>query len=141
MLGAGRVGDIEDHHPGALPRAVGPVTHHVRAAMEAKAELAGEGVPAGEPALLLDRVRLAGVLVLSWVPPLPCDRRVGRVFDVDDGQDVALEPGERAGRVDPPTAVVEVAMGAGLTAGPTPEELGPVRLLDVPDEEPVLWLC
>jgi len=53
---------------------------------------------------------------------------------------VTLETGERAGRVDPSTAVEEVAMSSGLTAHPTPEKLGPIRLLDIPDEKPVLGL-
>jgi hypothetical protein len=108
--------------------------------METKAELAGEGVTAGEPMLLLGRVRLANGFVLSWIPPLPCDLRISRIFDVDDGQNVTLETGQRAGRVDPSTAVVKVAMGAGLPANPPPEKLGPIRLLDVPDEKPILGL-
>jgi hypothetical protein len=124
MLGIGLVGDVEDHHPGAFPRTVGTICNHVRTAMETKAELAGERVTAGEPTLLLCRIRLAGVLVLSWVPPFPCDVRISRIFDVDDGENVTLEAGERAGRVDPSTAVVKVAMCAGLTRSPNAREAG-----------------
>src|SRR5262245_26631286 len=98
--------------------------------MEAKAELAGEWVTAGEPALLVRRVRLASSLVLARVPPLPGDRRIGRIVDVDDGQYVTLETGERAGRVDPSTAAVKVAMRAGFAAHPMPEKLRPIRLVD-----------
>jgi hypothetical protein len=93
MLGTRLLGDVEDHHPGALPRAVDTIRGQVRAAMAAKAELADEEVSAGEPALLLCRVRLAGGLLLSRVPPLPRDRRMSRIFDVDDGQYVAPKPG------------------------------------------------
>src|SRR5262249_54321202 len=75
-LGTLLVGDVEDHHPGALPRTVGAIGDHVSTAMEAKAELAGEGVTAGEPAFLLRRIRLASGLVLSWLPPLPGDLRI-----------------------------------------------------------------
>ena len=138
VLGTFSVGDIEDHHPGALPGKECAICDHIRAAMETKAELAGEGLTAGKTALLLRRVRLASGLVLPGIPPLPGDLRIGRIFDVDDRQNVTFEPGERAGGVDPSTAVVEIAMGAGLAADPTPEQLGPIRLLDVPDEKAVL---
>jgi hypothetical protein len=109
--------------------------------MEPKAELAQEGVTADEPALLLCRVSLAGGLVRSWIPPLPYDLWISRIFDLDDGKNLTLETGERAGRVDPSTAVVEVAMCAGLTANPTPEMLGPIRCRDAPDEKPNVGLC
>jgi len=62
VLGMLLVGDVKDDHPGALPRAVGTIGDHVGTAMEAKAELAGEGVTAGETTRLLRRVRLAGGL-------------------------------------------------------------------------------
>jgi hypothetical protein len=58
-----------------------------------------------------------------------------------DGQNVTLETGERAGRVDASTAIAKVAMCAGLTANPTLEKLGPIRLLDVPGEKPIPRLC
>jgi hypothetical protein len=140
MLGTLLVGYTEDHHPGALPRAVGTIRDHVSTVMETKAVLAEEGVTAGEPILLLRRTRLASGLLLSWAPPLPSDLRISRIFDVDDGQNVTLETGERAGCVHPSNAVVEVAMCTGLAANPTPEKLGPIRLLDLPDEKPILGL-
>jgi hypothetical protein len=43
MLGSLLVGDVEDHHPGALPRAVGTTRDHVSTATETEAVLAAEG--------------------------------------------------------------------------------------------------
>ena len=54
---------------------------------------------------------------------------------------MTLETGEGAGRVDPSTAVVKVAMRARLAAHPMPQKLGPIGLVDIPDEKPILGLC
>src|SRR6516162_1356634 len=53
---------------------------------------------------------------------------------------LAIKAGQVGGGVDPRAAVVEVAVGAGAAADPGAQQLGPVGLLHVPDEEPVLGL-
>src|SRR5215470_5417556 len=131
------VGDVEDDHAAAHPRAVGPVTLGVGAAVQGQAVL-GVGPPGGQAPLVLRRVGLAGGFVLPGVPPGARGFGVGRVGDVDDGQDLPLEAGQVAGGIHPRAAVVEVAVGAGAAADPLPEELGPVGFADVPDEEAVL---
>src|SRR6516162_689309 len=133
------VGDVEDDHAAAHPRAVGPVAEGVGAAVQGQAVL-GVGAAGGELPLVFGGVGFAAGRVLPGVPPGAGGFGGGRVGDVDDGQDLALEAGQVAGGVDPGAAVVEVAVGARAAADPLPEELGPVGLADVPDEEPVLRL-
>src|SRR5215470_4039455 len=77
------VGDVEDDHPAAHPRAVGPVTQGVRAAVQGQAVL-GVGAPGGQPPLVGGGVGLPGRLVLPRMPPRACGLGVGRVGDVDD---------------------------------------------------------
>src|SRR5215467_2087722 len=131
------VGDVEDDHPGAHPRAVGPVAEGVGAAVQGQAVL-GVGAAGGQLPLVLRHVGFAGRFVLPGVPPHAGGLGGGRVGDVDDGQDLALEAGQGAGGVDPRAAVVEVAVGAGAAADPPAQQSGPVRFVHVPDEEPVL---
>src|SRR5262249_40257330 len=106
------VGDVEDDQAGAHPRAVGPVTEGVGAAVQGQAVL-GVGPPGGQLALVGGGVGLATGGVLAGVPPGAGGFGGGRVGDVDDGQDLALEAGQVGGGVDPGAAVVEVAVGAG----------------------------
>src|SRR5262249_26332545 len=131
------VGDVEDDHAAAHPRAVGPVTEGVGAAVQGQAVL-GVGPPAGEFALVFGGVGFAPGFVLPRVPPGAGHLGVGRVGDVDDGQDLPLEAGQVAGGVDPRAAVVEVAVGAGAAADPPAGQPGPVGFAHVPDEEAVL---
>ena len=131
------VGDVQDDHAAAHPRAVGPITYGIGAAVQGQAVL-GVGAAGGEPPLVLGGVGLAGRLVLPGMPPGAGGLGAGRVGDVDDGQDLALEAGQAAGRVDPRAAVVEVAVGAGAAADPLAQQLGPVGFAHVPDEETVL---
>src|SRR5215468_10574647 len=118
------VGDVEDDHAAAHPRAVGPVAEGVGAAVQGQAML-GVGAAGGQLALVLGRVGLAGRFVLPGVPPGAGGLGGGRVGDVDDGQDLAVEAGQAAGGVDPRAAVVEVAVGAGAAADPPPGQPGP----------------
>src|SRR5215467_13107655 len=133
------VGGVEDDHAAAHPRAVGAVAEGVGAAVQGQAVL-GVGPPGGQLALVFGGVGLAGRGVLAGVPPGAGGLGGGRVGDVDDGQDLALEAGQVAGGIHPRAAVVEVAVGAGAAADPLPEELGRVGLVHVPDQEPVLGL-
>src|SRR5262249_19348991 len=120
-------------------RAVGPVTLGVGAAVQGQAVL-GVGPAGGQLPLVVGGVGFAGCFVLPGVPPGAGGLGVGRVGDVDDGQDLALEAGEVAGGIHPRAAVVEVAVGAGAAADPLAGQLGPVGLAHVPDQEPVLRL-
>src|SRR5262249_1654144 len=131
------VGDVEDDHPAAHPRAVGAVAEGVGAAVQGQAVL-GVGPAGGQPPLVLRRVGFAGGLVRPGVPRGARGFGVGWVGDVNNGQDLALEAGQVAGGVDPGAAVVEVAVGAGAAADPGAQQLGPVGFAHVPDEEPVL---
>src|SRR5215813_8731943 len=133
------VGDVEDDHAAAHPRAVGPVTEGIRAAVQRQAVL-GVGAAGGQLALVGGGVGLATGRVLPGVPPGAGGFGVGRVGDVDDGQDLALEAGQVAGGIHPRAAVVEVAVGAGAAADPLAGQLGPVGFAHVPDEEAVLRL-
>src|SRR6516164_3192224 len=78
------VGDVEDDHAAAHPRAVGPVAEGVGAAVQGQAVL-GVGPAGGQLALVLRRVGLAGRFVLPRVPPGAGHLGVRRVGDVDDG--------------------------------------------------------
>src|SRR5215813_10884829 len=131
------VGDVEDDHAAAHPRAVGPVAERVGAAVQGQAVL-GVGAAGGQLALVFGGVGLAAGGVLAGVPPGAGGLGGGRVGDVDDGQELALEAGQAAGGVHPRTAVVEVAVGAGAAADPLAQQSGPVGFVHVPDEEPVL---
>src|SRR5215831_10907698 len=115
------VGDVEDDHAAAHPRAVGPVSDGVGAAVQGQAVL-GVGAAGGQPPLVGGGVGLAGRFVLPGVPPGAGGFGVGRVGDVDDGQDLALEAGQVAGGIHPPAAVVEVAVGAGAAADPPAQQ-------------------
>src|SRR6516164_8170299 len=114
------VGDVEDDHPAAHPRAVGPVTQGVGAAVQGQAVL-GVGAAGGQLPLVLRRVGLAGRGVLAGVPPGAGGFGGGRVGDVDDGQNLALEAGQAGSGIHPGAAVVEVAVGAGAAADPLAE--------------------
>src|SRR5215472_1923485 len=115
------VGDVEDDQAAAHPRAVGPVTLGVGAAVQGQAVL-GVGAAGGQLPLVLRRVGLPGCGVLAGVPPGAGGFGGGRVGDVDDGQDLPLEAGQAGGGVDPRAAVVEVAVGAGAAADPPAEQ-------------------
>src|SRR5215469_11724720 len=131
------VGDVEDDHAAAHPRAVGPVAEGVGAAVQGQAVL-GVGPPGGQPPLVFGGVGLPARGVLPGVPPGAGHLGGGRVGDVDDGQDLAFEAGQVAGGVDPGAAVVEVAVGAGAAADPGAQQLRPVGFVHVPDQETVL---
>src|SRR5215470_18065354 len=131
------VGDVQDDHPAAHPRAVGAAAEGVGAAVRGQAVL-GVGPAGGQLALVGGGVGLAPGFVLAGVPPGAGGFGVGRVGDVDDGQDLAFEAGQVAGGVDPGAAVVEVAVGAGAAADPGAQQLRPVGFVHVPDQEPVL---
>src|SRR6516162_6601333 len=131
------VGDVEDDHAAAHPRAVGPVAEGVGAAVQGQAVL-GVGAAGGELPLVFGGVGFAAGRVLPGVPPGAGGFGGGRVGDVDDGQDLALEAGQVAGGIHPGTAVVEVAVGAGAAADPLAEQPGPAGFVHVPDQEPVL---
>src|SRR5215469_16242307 len=131
------VGDVEDDQAAAHPRAVRPVAEGVGAAVQGQAVLR-VGAAGGQPPLVGGGVGLAAGFVLPGVPPGAGGLGVGRVGDVDDGQDLAFEAGQVGGGVDPRAAVVEVAVGAGAADGPLAEQPGPVGLVHVPDEEAVL---
>src|SRR5215831_6182158 len=103
------VGDVEDDHPGAHPRAVGPVAVGVGAAVQGQAVL-GVGPAGGQFPLVLGGVGFPAGLVLPGVPPGAGGLGVGGVGDVDDGEDLALVAGQVAGGVHPGAAVVEVAV-------------------------------
>src|SRR5215470_9481553 len=77
------VGDVEDDQAAAHPRAVGPVSEGVGAAVQGQAVL-GVGAPGGQPPLVGGGVGLPGRLVLPRMPPRACGLGVGRVGDVDD---------------------------------------------------------
>src|SRR5262249_35994036 len=109
------------------------------AAVQGQAVL-GVGAAGGQPPLVFGGVGLAGRFVLPGVPPHARGLGAGRVGDVDDGQDLALEAGQVGGGVDPWAAVVEVAVGAGAAADPGAQQLGSVGFVHVPDEEAVLRL-
>ena len=132
------VGDVEDDHPVAHPRAVGPITQRVGPAVQRQAVLSRVRAPGGELPLVLRSVGLSGRLVLPRMPPGARRLGVGRVGDVDDGQHMPLEAGQGAGGVDPRAAIVEVAVRAGGAADPVAQQLGPVGFVHVPDEEAVL---
>src|SRR5215471_19137583 len=131
------VGDVEDDHAAAHPRAVGPVAEGVGAAVQGQAVLR-VGAAGGQLPLVPGGVGLAAGCVLPGMPPGAGRLGGGRVGDVDDGQELALEAGQAAGGIHPGAAVVEVAVGAGAAAGPLAEQLGPVGFAHVPDEEAVL---
>src|SRR5262249_41874904 len=131
------VGDVEDDQAGAHPRAVGPVALGVGAAVQGQAVL-GVGPAGGQLALVGGGVGFAAGFVLPGVPPGARGLGGGRVGDVDNGEDLAFEAGQVAGRIHPGAAVVEVAVGAGAAADPLAEQLGPVGFVHVPDKEPVL---
>src|SRR6516164_891910 len=130
VRGVGFVGDVEDDHAAAHPRAVGPVAEGVGAAVQGQAVL-GVGAAGGELPLVFGGVGFAAGRVLPGVPPGAGGFGGGRVGDVDDGQELALEAGQAGSGVDPGAAVVEVAVGAGAADDPLPEELGPVGFADV----------
>src|SRR5215471_2304375 len=90
------VGDVEDDHAAAHPRAVGPVAEGVGAAVQGQAVL-GVGAAGGQPPLVLRRVGFAAGLVLAGVPPGAGGFGVGRVGDVDNGQDLPFEAGQVGG--------------------------------------------
>src|SRR6516164_5257459 len=62
------VGDVEDDHAAAHPRAVGPVAEGVGAAVQGQAVL-GVGAAGGQLALVLRRIGFAPCRVLPGVPP------------------------------------------------------------------------
>src|SRR5215469_13694357 len=131
------VGDVEDDQAAAHPRAVGAVALGVGAAVQGQAVL-GVGPAGGQLALVGGGVGFAGGGVLPGVPPGAGGFGVGRVGDVNNGQDLAFEAGQVGGGVDPEAAVVEVAVGAGAAADPGAQQLRPVGFVHVPDQETVL---
>src|SRR5262249_57084623 len=110
------VGDVEDDHAAAQRREVGPVAEGVGAAVQGQAVL-GVGAAGGQAPLVFGGVGFAGRGVLAGVPPGAGGLGGGRVGDVNNGQDLALEAGQVAGGIHPRAAVVEVAVGAGAAAG------------------------
>src|SRR5215831_20638929 len=74
------VGDVEDDHAAAHPRAVGPVAEGVGAAVQGQAVL-GVGPAGGQLPLVLSRVGFAGCGVLPGVPPGAGGLGVGWVGD------------------------------------------------------------
>src|SRR5262245_39862916 len=88
--------------------------------------------------LILVEPREPLVRALPWVPPLTYHLGIRRIIDINDHVLVPGKSGKRSGRVDVPTAGVEVPMGAGRPRLPVPQLDRILRISNIPDQKAVL---